>query len=190
MTASNLTVANGSQGSIPISATPAAGYSGRVAWSLAATTTNGTAELCYSINESSANNPNAATLNIGVGSKCSSTAPAERPAFRTLTSHTSSKKQNSSPWRNNSGIVVCAGLIACGSFFTRRRKLSPSLWLSIALITLTSLEISGCGGSSSGSSGGTGNTTSPPNATTYTLTLTGTDSVNTAIKPQPPSPLR
>jgi hypothetical protein len=180
--AANLTVANGSQGSIPISATPAAGYSGRVAWSLAATTTNGTAEVCYVISPSSSN-PNAATLTIGVGSICSSTAPAERSNFRTLASQASSKKENSSPWRSTSGAVVCAGLIACGSLFTRRRKLSLSLWLAIVLITAASIGISGCGGSGSsgGSSGGTGNTTPPPNATTYTLTLTGTDSVNTAI---------
>jgi Pro-kumamolisin, activation domain/Bacterial Ig-like domain (group 3) len=182
--ASNLTVANGSQGSIPISATPAGGYSGRVAWSLSATTTNGTAEVCYFISPSTTSNPNAATLNIGVGSKCSATAPAERSSFRTLTSHTSSKNENSSPWRDISGLVVCASLIACGSFFTRKRKLSPSLWLAIAL-TVASLGFSGCGGSGGSgggsSSGGSGNTTPPPSATTYTLTLTGTDSVNTAI---------
>ena len=181
--ASNLTVANGSQGSIPISATPAGGYSGRVAWSLAATTTNGTAEVCYFISPSSSN-PNAATLNIGVGSICSSTAPSERSNFRTLASQASSKKENSPPWRNSSGFIVCASLIACGSLFTRRRKLSPSLWLVIVLITAASLGISGCGGSGGsggGSSGGTGNTTPPPNAMTYTLTLTGKDSVNTAI---------
>jgi Bacterial Ig-like domain (group 3) len=182
--ASNLTVANGSQGSVPISATPAGGYSGRVAWSLSATTTNGTAEVCYFISPSTTSNPNAATLNIGVGSKCSSTAPAERSSFRTLTSHTSSKNENSSPWRDTSGLVVCASLIACGSFFTRKRKLSPSLWLAIAL-TVASLGFSGCGGSGGSgggsSSGGSGNTTPPPSATTYTLTLTGTDSVNTAI---------
>jgi subtilase family serine protease len=178
--ASNLTIANGSQGSIPISVTPAAGYSGRVTWSLAATTTNGTAELCYFISTSTTNNPNAATLNLGVGSICSSTAPAERSNFRTVTSHTSSKKENSSPWRNTSGLVVYASLIACGSLFTRRR-LSPSLWLAIVLITVASLGLSGCGGSGGGSSGGTGNTTPPANPTTYTLTLTGTDSVNTVI---------
>jgi subtilase family serine protease len=179
VTAANLTVANGSQGSIPISATPAAGYSGRVAWSLSATTTNGTAEVCYFISPSTTSNPNAATLNIGVGSICSSTAPAARSNLRTLFSHASSRKENSSPWRSTPNLVLYASVIACGSLFTRRRRLSPSLWLAIALITVAGL--SGCGGSSGGSSGGTGNTTPPPNATTYTLTLTGTDSVNTAI---------
>ncbi|WP_353063763.1 protease pro-enzyme activation domain-containing protein [Tunturibacter psychrotolerans] len=179
--AANLTVANGSQGSIPISATPNAGYSGRVAWSLAATTTTGTAEVCYFISPSSSN-PNAATLTIGVGSICSSTAPAERSNFRTLTSRASSRKENSSPWGNNASLVVCASLIACGSFFTRRRRLGPSLWIVIALITAASIGLSGCGGSGGGSSGGAANTTSPPGSSTYTLTLTGTDSVNTAIK--------
>jgi subtilase family serine protease len=181
VTASNLTVANGSQGSIPIAVTPTAGYSGRVTWSLAATTTNGTAEVCYSIGASSTNNPNAATLIIGVGSICSSPAPAARSNFRTLTSHASSRKENSSPRRNAPGLVVYASLVACGALFTRRRILSPSLWLSIALIAALGLGLSGCGGSGGSSSGGAANTTPPPNAMNYTLTLTGTDSVNTTI---------
>jgi hypothetical protein len=178
--AANLTVANGSQGSIPISVTPAGGYSGKVGWSLAATTANGTAEVCYSILPSSSG-PNTATLNIGVGSACTRVVSTEPMSLHTLTPHTSSKKENSSPWRNTSGFAVCASLIACGSLFTRRRRISPSLWLAVALITVAGLGLSGCGGSSSESSGGTGNTIPPPNATTYTLTLTGTDSVNTAI---------
>ena len=67
-------------------------------------------------------------------------------------------------------------------FLRRRRRLSPSMWLAVAFITIAGLGLSGCGGSGGGSSGGTGKTTPPPNASTYTLTLTGTDSVNTAIK--------
>jgi len=181
--AANLTVANGSQGSIPISETPIAGYSGRVTWSLAATTSNGIAEVCYFISPSSSN-LNAGTLTIGVGSACTRVVSTEPMSIHTLTSQTSSKKENPSPSRTTSGVVLCASLIACGSLFTKRRKLSPSLFLAVALIAAASLGLSGCGGSgesSGGSSGGTGNTTPPPNATTYNLTLTGTDSVNTAI---------
>ncbi|WP_353071650.1 S53 family peptidase [Tunturiibacter gelidoferens] len=181
--AANITVANGSQGSIPISATPAGGYSGRVAWSLAAATSTGTSEVCYFISASTTNNPNAATLNIGVGSACTRVVSGEPTSFRTLTSHASSRRETSSKWRSTPGIVIYAGLLVGGSFFTRRRRrLSPSLWLAVAFITIASLGLSGCGGSGGGSSGGTGNTTPPPNASTYTLTLTGTDSVNTAIK--------
>ena len=162
VTAANLTVANGSQSSIPISATPAGGYSGRVSWSLAAATSTGTSAVCYFIGASSTNNPNAATLNIGVGSACTRVVSGQPTSFRTLTLHASSRQETSSKWRNTTGIVIYAGLLVGGCFFTRRRRLSPSLWLAVAFITIAGLGLSGCGGSGGGSSGGTGNTNPRP----------------------------
>ena len=173
---SNLTIANGSQGSTQISATPSGGYSGRVSWSLAAASTTGSAELCYLIGPSSTNNPNSAVLTIGVGSACTSVPPAARANLRSLPTRASSKQEN--PWRSAPNVAVYAGLILCGSLFTRRRKIGSSLWIAILLISAAGFGLSGCGGGG-GSASGLPNTT--PSATTYTLTLTGTDSVNTAI---------
>jgi len=177
--AGNLNIANGSQGSTQISATPAGGYTGRVSWSLAASTTTGSAELCYFIGAPTTNNPNAATLTIGVGSACTSVSPSERANLRPLTTRASLKQENPSPWRTTPTLAVYASLLACGSLITRKRKLSKSLWLAIILLlTGATLSLSGCGGSS-GSASGLPNTT--PSASTYTLKLTGTDSVNTTI---------
>ncbi|WP_433971565.1 protease pro-enzyme activation domain-containing protein [Tunturiibacter lichenicola] len=178
VTAANLTITNGSNGSTQIATTPTGGYGGRVTWSLAATTTNGTAELCYSIGAPSTNNPNAATLTIGVGSACNSPAPAQRANFRPVGSHASSKNQNSSPWGNTQMIMV-AGLMVCGSFVTKRRNTRMPLMLTAIILTIASVGLIGCGGSNGGSNGGT--SAPPANSTNYTLKLTGTDSVNTTI---------
>jgi subtilase family serine protease len=178
--AGNLTVANGSQGSTQISAIPAGGYTGRVSWSLSAAPTNGSAELCYFIGAPTTNNPNAATLTIGVGSACNSVSPADHANLRPLITVASIKKENPSPWRKTPTIAVYAGLLLGSSLFTRKRKLSKSLWLAIVLLlTGATLSLSGCGGGSSGSASGLPNTT--PSASTYTLQLIGTDSVNTSI---------
>ncbi|NYF89359.1 S53 family peptidase [Tunturiibacter empetritectus] len=179
VSAANLTVANGSQGSIPISATPAAGYSGRVAWSLAASTTNGTAEVCYTIRPSTTSNLNAATLTIFVGSACNSPSPAVRSNLRPIHPGVAAKREAPYPWRKTQ-IALYAGLILCGFLARHRRKIPLSLLLALASLTCIATTLTGCGGGSGGNNPGT-----PPavssNATTYTLTLTGKDSVNTSI---------
>ncbi|MBB5343992.1 S53 family peptidase [Tunturibacter empetritectus] len=179
VTAGNLTVANGSTGSTQIAATPSGGYTGKVAWSLAAATTNGTAEVCYSISPSSSNNLNAATLTIFVGSACNSVAPAERSNLRPINSRAASKQQTPSPWRKTPQIALYAGLILCGSLAGRRRKIRLSLLLALASLTCITTVLTGCGGGG-GSKPGTPPAVTP-NATTYTLTLTGKDSVNSSI---------
>jgi hypothetical protein len=182
VTAGNLTVANGSHGSIPISATPVAGYSGRIVWSLAVTSSSSTAnnlEACYSIDSTSSNNPNAATLIIGVGSACNSAAPAARANFRSLASHAALKDQNS-PW-STPKIVMVAGLLVCGSLVTRTRRTRLPLLLTVMILTIASAGVIGCGGSSGSSGSNSGTSTPPANSTNYTLKLTGTDSVNTTI---------
>jgi subtilase family serine protease len=179
VTAENVTVANGSHGSIPISATPAGGYTGRVAWSLAAATSTGTSELCYFISASTTNNPNAATLNIGVGSSCNSASPAERSHLRPISSRVALKQETPSPWRKTPQIALCAGLILFTSLAGCRRKATLPLLLSVTLLTLASIGLVGCGGTSNS---GSGSSTPPPaNTSNFTLTLTGTDSVNTSI---------
>jgi len=185
VTAGNLTVANGSTGTTQIAATPSSGYTGRVVWSLAATTTstNATSTVCYSIGQPTTTNLNAATLTIGVGSACNSASPAVRSDLRPISARIASKQQAPSPWRKTPQIALYAGLIFCGSLAGLRRKALLPL-LPIALLTLASMSLVGCGGSSnSGSGSSTPPPTTPPPATTanYTLTLTGTDSVNTSI---------
>ena len=52
--------------------------------------------------------------------------------------------------------------------------------LVVALLTTAGMTLIGCGGASS--SGGSSTSPPPPVNPSYTVTLTGTDSVNTSIK--------
>jgi subtilase family serine protease len=181
VTAGNLTVANGSTGSTQIAATPSGGYTGRVVWSLAATTTStsATSTVCYSIGQPTTSNLNAAALTIGVGSACNSVTPADRSNLRPVNSRAASKQETPSPWRKTPQIAFYAGLILCGSLAGWRRKALLPLLLPAALLTFASIALIGCGGSSNS---GSGSSTPPPSTkSNYTLTLTGTDSVNTSI---------
>jgi hypothetical protein len=60
----------------------------------------------------------------------------------------------------------------------RKRKTRLPPLLAIALLTLAAASLIGCGGSNSG---GGSSTRAPTNATNYTITLMGTDSVNNSI---------
>lgn len=179
LSASNLTIASGGTTSTQITVTPTGGYSGRVLWSLSATSNTG---LCYGIGSPAVSGISATTLTIGNGSACSSALPSERSNLRPLGPRASLNDKSSSPWHSVPKGAICAGLLLCGSFVRRRRRPRLTLLLSITLLVAAGIGLNGCGGSSSGGSGSGTSTTPPPASTaTYTLTLTGTDSVNTSI---------
>lgn len=72
LTANNLAIASGGTGSTQITVTPTGGYSGRVLWSLSASSSTGNSGLCYGIASPAVNGISATTLTIGNGSACSS----------------------------------------------------------------------------------------------------------------------
>jgi subtilase family serine protease len=183
--AGNLTIANGGTGSTQVTVTPAGGYSGRVVWSLASSGTTGSLTACYGIGSPPVSGTSTTTLTIGVGSACSSPSLAERRNLRPLNPRASLKSESLPPWHNASGIAVYAGLLICGSLMGRKRRTRLPFLLAIALLTFVGVGLTGCGGgnssSGSSSSGGGSGTTPPSNTTNYTVTLTGTDSVNNSI---------
>ena len=188
LAAGNLTIANGGTGSTQVTVTPAGGYSGRLAWSLASSGTAGSISsltACYDIGSIPVSGTSTTTLTIGVGSACSSPSPAERRNLRPLSPRASLKSESLPSWHNAPGIAVYAGLLICGSLMGRKRRTRLPFLLAIAFLTLTSVGLTGCGGSNnssgSGNSGGGSGTTPPSNTTNYTITLTGTDSVNNSI---------
>jgi subtilase family serine protease len=183
VTAPNLTIANGGTGSTQITTTPNGGYTGRVVWSLSASTTSTTATqtICYSIGQPTTSNINAVSLTIGVGTACNAVAPAERSNLRFINPRITSKQEPPSSSRKTSQIALYAGLILCGSIAARRRKIRLTLLLVLASLACVTTVLTGCGSSSGGGSSSTPPPTTTSSATTYTLTLTGTDSVNTAI---------
>lgn len=177
LSSSNLSVATGGTGSSQITVTPNAGYAGRVVWSLSAT---GASSLtaCYSIASLPVSTISTTKLTIGVGTSCNSAFPAERGNLHVIGQRASGNDRNSGRWRSTTATEMYAGLLMCGLLVGGLRRVRLPLLLAIACLTVTGVGLTGCGGS--------GNSTTPPSTppsitTTYNITLTGTDSVNTAI---------
>src|ERR1700733_6474389 len=173
----NLTIANGSTGSTQITVTPTGGYDGRVLWSVSASSNASTLESCYEIGSPLVSKTTTTTLTIGLGSACNSALPAARGNLRSFGARASAKEEDPPRGNNEPGIALFAGLLLCGSLKARRRATRPLLRSVIAVLTVVSLGLTGCGG---GASKGT-STTPPVAANNYSITLTGTDSVNSAI---------
>jgi hypothetical protein len=171
--AGNLTVANGGTGSEQVTVTPNDGYNGRILWSLTATGT-GNLNGCYAIAPLLVNNTSTAKLTIGIGSACKSALPADQRNFQPVHSTANGAKANGLPAHVS---YLYAGLLICGCLSRRlrhARSLIPGLLL---LLAIASTSLIGCGGGGNNTS--TTTTTTP--TATYQITLTGTDSVNSAI---------
>jgi hypothetical protein len=181
LSAANLTVANGNTGSTKVTVTPTGGYNGRMVWSLTATVAAGSSSnltACYAIPSLPVNGISTANLTIGIGTACQSALPADRTAFRTLTPHIAANSEIRPQGNKTTMTGVCACALICGCLVGLRRKWRLSLTvLVVLLLPFAGANLIGCGGGAK--------STSPPAttpiATTYTVTLSGTDSVNTAI---------
>lgn len=171
LAASNITVAANSTANGTISVTPSAGYSGTLLFSLAVST--GSHTVCYSTSSASTGASNltvagggigavTATLSISQGTPCGSAA-AVMPKQPGVT--------REPRWPEG---IAFAGLL-CVGFAVRRSRRLPAL-LSIAVLGLLGLGLSGCGNN-------TATTTTLPIGTTqnYTATLTAVDTVNSSI---------
>lgn len=168
LTASNLSIAANSTGVSQISIIPSGGYNGALTWSSSYSGST-TQTICYLVNSPSINGPTTATMNVGVGTACSTPGALRVPS----TVQRSSAQHPRLPFSRSIPSGVAFALLL---FAIRRRKL-PAL-LPVALLATLSLSLVGCGGSS----GGGGGVSSPqPQVYTLTLTLTAKDSVNTAI---------
>ncbi len=180
--ASSLTVSNGATGSEAVTVTPTGGYTGNVFWS-AAVSGSGTATICYAIPVVRVNAPVSAKLIVGVGAACQAPVPAGRwsgvvPAPQSVRSANGTGVREG---RMPEIAVSAAALLFWGLLRFRRRTRLPYL-LSMALPAAAGAGVSGCGGGSGSSSGGTPAPALAPNpVTNYTVTLTGTDSVNSGV---------
>jgi hypothetical protein len=185
LSAGNFTIANGGTGSTPVTVTPNAGYNGRVVWSLAVTSSTSTANLtaCYAIASLPVSTASTTQLTIGIGTACNSPLPDERGDFRSLGQRASTNNRTPAGGRSGTTTAMYAGLLICGLLAGRKRRIGLPLLLAIAFLTVGGLSLTGCGGggNSTGAST-TGTTTPPPSSTTsYNVTLTAKDSVNSSI---------
>ncbi len=193
-TPSTLTVSQGSQGSETIAVTPTGGYSGTVYLSFTSTNSSALTNLCYgfttmapdgSSGSVAVSGTSAATTKLVLdtnASDCVSNAGngygygygyGYKKRTGLIPMH---KMQGGNTSRNNGPNPAPAGLAFAGlllaGFLGRYSKKFRALAGVIALVTL-GLSISACGGVNNG--------VSNPSKGTYTVTVTGKDSVNSAI---------
>lgn len=183
LTAGNLTIANGGTGSTQITVTPTAGYNGNIVWSLSSSGSSTSLTACYTIASLPVSKISTTQLTIGIGTACNSSLPAERGNFRSLDQRASTNANTPAYRRSTTTTAMYASLLICGLLAGGRRRMRLSLLLAIALLTVTGLSLTGCGGS--GNNTGTpttGTSTTPPSSTTsYNMTLTAKDSVNSSV---------
>ncbi len=181
ITAGNLTVPANGSASTSVQVTPAGGYDGRLLWSLSLSGGDGTLTGCYFIQSLPVQGVSSTTLTLATGTACSSSRSAARARLQPLSVTRAANDSHPAPWLSSPVIadLVLASLLP---LLLRRRRL-PSLLL--VFLSLGIVHLSGCGGSGTGSTpattGSSGTSTPPTPAMTYTVTLTGRDSVNTAI---------
>jgi len=175
LNAANLTVTSGSTGSTQVTVTPSNGYEGRVVWSLAAT---GPSNLsgCYSIASLLVNGVSTTNLTIGLGKACTSALPSNRPAFQRI-GQSALVAPHGTNLANRANCVY-ALLLMCGCLAGARRRSRLSRFMVIGSLLIVGANVIACGG---GSNSGAATNPPPSSPTTYTLKLTGTDSVNSSI---------
>jgi hypothetical protein len=178
LSAGNLIVASGGSASTPVTVTPTGGYSGRVVWSLAFLS-SGNLAACYAINSPVVSGTNTTNLTIGIATACNALLPAERGNLRQIATHAATNEKNPTPCHSAPTLTALASLLVWSSFRGLRRKKSRPQLLIVTLLTTAGLALTGCGGAKSSD----GSSTSPtaPVSANYTITLTGTDSVNASI---------
>jgi len=188
--ATNVTVAAGASGTSTVTITPANGYTGTVDWS-AVTSVPTLLDGCYSIANTAVTGTAAVTATLTVytdSSQCTAATTSSsavtanvkrRFAVRAPAAGVSAVIPAKAPFGPVPMGVAFAGLLAVG--FIGRRSRSVRLLMVAGLFAVLGLGMSGCGGSSSSTTSGSG---TDATAGVYDLTLTGTDSANSAITAQ------
>jgi len=183
LSANNLNLSANGSGTTPVTITPSGGYNGVLTWSSRASGTTSQTICYFVVSPSVISGPVTATAHIGVGTACNSPAAghllqgapvqhtALEPTLPVSIQHVS----------ETAASPVLAVLLFC-LLPRRRRKELP--FLAALLLGILPVVLSGCGGSGSGGSptgqaASGGSTTAQ--AQVYTVTLTGTDSVQTSI---------
>jgi subtilase family serine protease len=185
LTATNVTVAAGATGTSTVTITPTGGFTGTVDWTSVAL--NGAsselADACFSISNATVSSSAAVatTLTIYTSSgSCSGATtlavPGKVRAFaRSATTKTAANRPPGTPFTPGRMALMLSGLVGVW-VFGRKSKAVRLLTCLVVLGTLAG-AVSGCGsGGSTGSGGGTNAA-----AGTYSLTITGTDSANSAV---------
>jgi len=172
VTATNITVAQGSVGTSTITVTPAGGYTGTVVFSASTTSTAIENDTCLTLSNAvvSGTSPVTETLSIDTNAaNCLATGTFRKGSYVRAAGIGSGLTGKSGPI--TAGAVM-VGLLLAGFLGRYSRKLR--VLAGVILLATLGMALSGCGG-------GNGNTVSNAPKGTYTLTLTSTDSSSTTV---------
>lgn len=189
LSAANLTVSRGSQGSTTVTITPAGGYTGTVLLNFSSSNDTALANLCYSFSTmlSSGNGSVAVagtsevttqlTLDTNA-SDCASPTTGSKPGLHPMrllrtTNVSQAPFHKPSPRHLPAEIAVC-GLLLAGFLGRYARRFRAAAW--IIVLAAAGLAMSACGSSSSTTA------LTNPSKGTYTITLLGQDSVTASIQ--------
>lgn len=168
-----ITLTAGSSGTATTSVTPSNGYTGTVTWTLKTNAAN----FCYSIANLAISGTAATSTTLTVytsSASCSSATikrlPVSGPTAKVHDPFGPSPRHLPA---GGTGLAL-ASLVGCGLLARRSRRLRPLL--ALLVLVGAGFGLSGCGGSSSATTA-----TAFTAAGSYTVTLTGTDTVNAAL---------
>ncbi len=165
-----------------VTITPASGYNGVVRLSVQGITlTSSSANsltFCYRTSSASTY-AGAATANITLGQGSACTAPPPTGAVMLPVQPGRGTRAVSKRIPSRSPLPAALATLLVGTLFLRRPRRLPSL-CAVLLSLSFSLSLVGCGGGGSSSSAPTP-VAPPPAAVTFTVTLSGQDSVKTGI---------
>jgi subtilase family serine protease len=180
---STLTVAQGSSGNETITVKPGGGYTGTVYLSFDTSNDSALQNLCYEFSDTNSagygvvpiTSTASATTVLSLDANaadCATTAamrPSGKHAFRALHPRNSAKNTRGNPLPYT---VAFAGLLLIGFLGRSSRKLRGLV--AVLALAVAGLAVSACGGV-------TNTTLSNPPTGTYTVTVTGADSVTSTI---------
>jgi subtilase family serine protease len=181
LTATNVTVPAGSTGSSTVTITPLNGYTGTIAWMVSSNAS--TSNVCFAIANASVKETTAVTATLTVkttSTACGTTArisPVVKETYARLAAPLVSKgNARLAPLRSlAAGITIAAFFLVA---FGRRRSRGLGLAGCAVLLLSAGLMTSGC--SSAGSSSSSSLSTTAAKGT-YTVMITGTDTVTSSI---------
>jgi hypothetical protein len=173
LSATNLSVAQGSSGTSTITLTPQSGYTGTVAWAIS-TNSAALATACYnSIPNTTVSGTAAVTASLTIDTNPSDCATAQYTGSTgklKLVSASTARNVAPNPFRVPGAITFAA--LLCGGLF-RRRSRALRLFCAVVFLTGLGFSLSGC------SSSTTLNSSVPKG--TYTIDISGSDTTSTNI---------
>ncbi|MDT7815582.1 MAG: hypothetical protein QOJ42_5498, partial [Acidobacteriaceae bacterium] len=168
LSATNLSVVQGSSGTSTITLTPQNGYTGTVAWTIS-TDSTALATACYnSIPNTTVSGTAAVTASLTIDtnpSDCASAQYTGNTGKRKLVSAPTARNMPPNPFGAPASAITFAALL-CGGLFRRRSRVLRLL-CAVVFLTGLGLSLSGCSSTATSSS-------SVPKGT-YTISISGSD---------------